>query len=162
MTSASRSPVGGRVVVIGVGNEFRRDDGAGPAVVASLRGRVPPGVELLLADGEPTRLIEAWTGASLAVVVDAVLADPPRPGRVHRFVLDRPLAGTTRTASSHGFGLDDAVRLALALDRMPGRLVVHAIEADDLSQGQGLTPLVAAAVGDVARAVLSDIRDACR
>ena len=160
MTPASRSPADGRVVVIGVGNEFRRDDGAGPAVVASLRGRVPPGVELLLADGEPTRLIEAWTGAALAVVVDAVLANPPRPGRVHRFVLDRPLAGTTRTASSHGFGLDDAVRLALALDRMPGRLVVHAIEAADLSQGQGLTPLVAAAVGDVARAVLSDMPDA--
>jgi hydrogenase maturation protease len=52
---------------------------------------------------------------------------------VHRFVLDRPLAGTTPTASSHGFGLDDAIRLALALDRMPGRLVVHAIEAADLS-----------------------------
>jgi len=160
VTPASRSPADGRVVVIGVGNEFRRDDGAGPAVVASLRGRVPPGVELLLADGEPTRLIEAWTGAALAVVVDAVLANPPRPGRVHRFVLDRPLAGTTRTASSHGFGLDDAVRLALALDRMPGRLVVHAIEADDLALGQGLTPLVAAAVGDVARAVLSDMPDA--
>ena len=146
------------MVVIGVGNEFRRDDGAGLAVVASLRGRVPPGVELVLTDGEPARLIEAWTGAALAVVVDAVRADPPRPGRVHRFLLDRPLAGPTRTASSHGFGLDDAVRLALALDRMPGRLVVHAIEAADLSQGPGLTPLVAAAVGDVARAVLSDVR----
>jgi hydrogenase maturation protease len=148
------------VVVIGVGNEYRRDDGAGPAVVTSLRGRVPPEVELVLSDGEPTRLIEAWTGAALAVVVDAVRADPPRPGRVHRFVLDGPLAPTTRTASSHGFGLDDAIRLALALDRMPGRLVVHAIEAADLSQGPGLTSLVAAAVGDVARAVLADIRDA--
>jgi hydrogenase maturation protease len=148
------------VVVIGVGNEFRRDDGAGPAVVAILRGRIPPGVELVLTDGEPTRLIEAWTGAALAIVVDAVRADPSRPGRVHRFVLDRPLTGTTRTASSHGFGLDDAVRLALALDRMPGRLVVHAVEAADLSQGQGLTPLVAAAVDDLARAVLSDVRDA--
>ena len=147
------------MVVIGVGNEFRRDDGAGPAVIASLRGRVPPGVELVLTDGEPARLIEAWTGATLAVVVDAVRADPPRPGQLHRFELDRPLAGTTPTASSHGFGLDDAVRLALALGRMPGRLVVHAIEAADLSQGPGLTPLVAAAVGDVARAVLSEIRD---
>ena len=147
-------------MVIGLGNEFRRDDGAGPAVVASLRGRVPPGVELVLTDGEPTRLIEAWTGAALAVVVDAVRADQPQPGRMHRFVLDRPLTGTTRTASSHGFGLDDAVRLALTLDRMPGRLVVHAVEAADLSQGQGLTPLVAAAVGDLARAVLSDVLDA--
>jgi len=148
------------VVVIGVGNEYRRDDGAGLAVVARLRDRVPPGVELVLTDGEPTRLIDAWTGAALAVVVDAVCADPPRPGRVHRFELDRPLAGATRTASSHGFGLDDAIQLALALDRMPGRLIVHAIEAADLTQGTGLTPLVAAAVDDVASAVLSDLSGA--
>jgi hydrogenase maturation protease len=148
------------VVVIGVGNEYRRDDGAGLAVVSSLYGRLPPGVELVLTDGEPTRLIEAWTGAALAIVVDAVRADPPSPGRVHRFELDRPLAGATRTASSHGFGLDDAIQLALALDRMPGRLIVHAIEAADLTQGTGLTPPVAAAVEEVASAVLSDLRGA--
>ena len=148
------------MVVIGVGNEYRRDDGAGLAVVTSLRDRVPPGVELVLTDGEPTRLIEAWTGAALAIVVDAVRADPPRPGRAHRFVLDRPLAGASRTASSHGFGLDDAIRLALALDRMPGRLIVHAIEAADLTQGIGLTSQVAAAVDEVASAVLSDLRGA--
>ena len=42
----------GRVVmVIGVGNEYGRDDGAGLAVVTSLRDRVPPGVELVLTDG---------------------------------------------------------------------------------------------------------------
>jgi hydrogenase maturation protease len=102
------------MVVIGVGNEYRRDDGAGLAVVTSLRDRVGPGAELVLTDGEPTRLIEVWTGAALAVVFDAVRADPPRLGRVHRFVRDRPLAGATRTASSHGFGLDDAIRLARA------------------------------------------------
>jgi len=145
--------------VIGVGNEFRRDDGAGPAVLASLRDRVPPGVNLVLTDGEPTRLIEAWTGAALAVVIDAVRAHPPRPGRVHRFVVDQPMGGTTRAASSHGFGLDEAVSLALALDRMPARLIVHAIEAADLTQGTGLTPQVAAAIDDVASAVLGDIRD---
>jgi hydrogenase maturation protease len=80
-------------------------------------------------------------------------------GRVHRLVVDRPMAGTALAASSHGFGLDDAVSLAVALDRMPGRLIVHAIEAADLTQGTGLTPLVAAAIGDVASAVLGDIRD---
>jgi hydrogenase maturation protease len=146
------------VVVIGVGNEFRRDDGAGPAVVDRLRGLVPSGVGLVITDGEPTRLIEAWTGATLAVVVDAVRAEPPRPGRVHRFVVDRPGADAARPASSHGFGLDDAIALALALDRMPGRLIVHAVEAADLTQGTGLTPPVAAAVGIVANAILHDIR----
>jgi hydrogenase maturation protease len=144
-------------VVIGVGNEFRRDDGAGPAVVERLRDLVPSGVELVITDGEPTRLIEAWAGAALAVVVDAVRAQPPRPGRVHRFVLDRPGARVALPESSHGFGLDDAIGLALALDRMPGRLIVHAIEAAELSQGTGLTPAVAAAVDRAAAAILDDI-----
>jgi hydrogenase maturation protease len=157
---------GAVVVVIGVGNEFRRDDGAGPAVVARLReldlGDLDLGVRLVVTDGEPARLVEAWTGAALAVVVDAVRAQPsatgpPRPGRVHRFVLDRPGAGTGRPASSHGLGLDDAVGLAVALDRMPGRLIVHAIEAADLSQGPGLSPPVAAAVGTVVSAILADL-----
>ena len=53
MTPASRSPAGGRVVVIGVGNEFRRDDGAGPAVVTSLRGQVPPELDIATADPMP-------------------------------------------------------------------------------------------------------------
>jgi hydrogenase maturation protease len=152
---------GGPAVVIGIGNEFRRDDGAGPAVIARLRGRVPAGVRLVITDGEPTRLIEAWTGAALAVVVDAVRVPgprPPHPGRVHRFAADRPGPAAGQAASSHGFGLDDAVALALALDQMPGRLIVHAIEAADLTQGPGLTPAVAAAVDIVARAILHDIR----
>ena len=148
---------GAPVVVIGVGNEFRRDDGVGPAVVASLRDQVPPGVGLVVTDGEPTRLIEAWNGAALAVVVDAVRAEPPRPGTVHRFVVDGPGTGAGRAASSHGLGFDDAIRLAMALDRMPARLIVHAIEAADLSQGPGLTPPVAAAVATVAAAVLADL-----
>jgi hydrogenase maturation protease len=147
----------GAVVVIGIGNEFRRDDGAGPAVVARLCDLAPPGVRFVVTDGEPTRLIEAWTGAALAVVVDAVRAQPPRPGQVHRFVVDRQQPGTGRPASSHGLGLDDAVALAVALDRMPGRLIVHAIEAGDLTRGPGLTPPVAAAVPTVAAAVLDDL-----
>jgi hydrogenase maturation protease len=145
------------VVVIGIGNEFRRDDGAGPAVVGRLRGLVPPGVELVITDGEPTRLIEAWFGRALALVVDAVRSEPSQPGRVHRFVLDRPGVGIARTASSHGFGLDDAIALAVALDRMPGRLIVHAIEAADLTQGTGLTPAVAEAVDVAVAAILVDI-----
>jgi hydrogenase maturation protease len=151
---------GGTAVVIGIGNEFRRDDGAGPAVIAQLRGRVPAGVRLVVTDGEPTRLIDAWTGAALAVVVDAVRvlgSEPPHPGQVHRFMVDRPGTAAGRAASSHGFGLDEAIALALALDRMPGRLIVHAIEAADLTQGPGLTPAVAAAVDVVARAILDDL-----
>jgi hydrogenase maturation protease len=127
-------------VVIGVGNEFRRDDGAGLAVVGRLRDLVPHGVDLVVTDGEPTRLMEAWTGAALAVVVDAVRAEPTQPGRVHRFVVDRPGAGSARTASSHGLGLDDAISLSVALDRMPGRLTLVPAFGDCCSLSWSMRP----------------------
>jgi hydrogenase maturation protease len=147
----------GRAVVIGIGNEFRRDDGAGPAVVARLRGRLPDDVCLLVSDGEPTRLIEAWAGAPVAVIVDAVRAEPALPGRLHRLVMHRADAIVTRPASSHGLGLDCAIGLAQALDRMPGMLILHAVEAADVGQGPGLTPAVAAVIDTLAAAVRRDL-----
>jgi len=147
----------GRAVVIGIGNEFRRDDGAGPTVVARLRGQLPDDVCLLVSDGEPARLIEAWAGAPVAVIVDAVRAEPAVPGRVHRLVLHRAGAATAPPTSSHGLGLDCAIGLAQALDRMPGMLILHAVEAADIGQGTGLTPAVAAAIDTLAAAVLDDL-----
>lgn len=81
---------GRRVVVIGVGNEFRRDDGIGPEVLSRLREHMgaEPGagvetmVQLVYSDGESASMIEAWTGAILAVVVDADMARPACLGPV--------------------------------------------------------------------------------
>ena len=151
-----------RAVVIGVGNEFRRDDGAGPEVVARLRGQVPKGAELLVSDGEPTRMIEAWQGMPLAVVVDAVRAEPPVPGRLHRLVLDCADGAPPGALSSHGLGLEDAIGLAQALGRMPDRLIVHAVEAADLTQGTGLSPAVAAVIDELAAAVLRELSSPAR
>ena len=142
-------------VVIGVGNEYRRDDGVGPAVLAELRANLPTGVSLVLSDGEPTQLFDAWDGAPVAIVVDAVLCDPSAPGRVHRTTLTPPLAATA--ASTHGLGIPEAVRLAEVLDRAPARLVVFAVEAADLGFGTGLSDDVARAVPEVVRAVLAEL-----
>ena len=47
VTPPRSAPLGEALaVVIGAGNEFRRDDGAGPAVIARLRDLAPPGVRL--------------------------------------------------------------------------------------------------------------------
>lgn len=146
-----------RAAVIGIGNEFRRDDGIGPEVLGRLRGQVPAGVRLVISDGQPAELIEAWAGMPLAVVVDAVLADRPVPGRLHRFVLGAEDAPPGRQVSSHSLGLDEALGLARALDLMPGRLIVHAVEAADVGQGVGLTPAVAAAAAALTSAVLADL-----
>ena len=145
--------------VIGVGNPFRRDDGAGPETVARLRDRVPPAVRLTALDGEPTGLMEAWSGATLAIVVDTVVCDPPDPGRIHRVQAPASLP-VGMSVATHGLGVVEAVRLAAALDRLPRALVVLGVEAADIGVGPGLSPQVAAAIPALVRAVLVELEGA--
>ncbi len=141
MTSA-RPPV----VVIGVGNPMRGDDGVGPEVVTGL-GRAPAGAEVAVCDGEAGRLLELWWGRELAVVIDAVVTGSA-PGTVH--VLDDPeledvvrwRAGT----SSHAAGVGEAFALGAALDRLPDRLVVVGVEAASVAVGEELSTAVRAAI----------------
>jgi hydrogenase maturation protease len=138
------------MIVIGVGNEYRRDDGLGPAVVALLREKDLPGVTYAECDGEPIGLIELWQDAELAVVVDAVRAPQAQPGRVHRLSASHPSATGTSSASSHGVDLGDAMALARALDRVPRRLWLYAVEVTDTGFGVGLSAPVAEAARQVA------------
>ncbi len=154
----------GRTVVIGVGNDFRRDDGVAWRVVGRLRERaegkgspLPPGTELRECDGDPGRLIGLWEGAELAVVVDAAHAHPPSPGRVHRLELDRRRLWRDGAASSHGLGLGEAVELSRALGTLPARLVVYAVEGADSTLGTGLSAPVAAAVEPLTARIEADI-----
>ncbi|MER7246923.1 hydrogenase maturation protease [Kribbella sp. NPDC000426] len=152
-------------VVIGVGNEYRRDDGIGPALVVELEDRWLPGVELFVSDGEPTRLIDDWDGVPLAIVVDAVLCEPSTPGAVYR--TDVPLHGQAdhdalleshpHTAGSHSLGIPDALRLGQALDRLPKQLVVYAVEAADVAFGTDLSAAVAAALPGLVDSVVAEL-----
>jgi hydrogenase maturation protease len=142
-------------VVIGVGNPYRRDDGVGPALADRLARIGLSDVDIRVLDGEPTGLLDAWSGAQLAIVVDAVLSRPARPGQIHRTNLTTPV-GPSAT-SSHGLGVPEAVELGRALDRLPGHLIVYAVEAEDVGYGAGLTPKVAGALPELLDAVLTDL-----
>ncbi|MFJ4201186.1 hydrogenase maturation protease [Streptomyces sviceus] len=151
-----------RIAVVGVGNDFRRDDGVGWAVVARLRELAerrpwPADIVLATCDGDPARLIALWEGADLAVVVDAAHAHPGTPGRVHRLALREARLSGPPTTSSHGLGLGEAVELARVLGLLPHELIVYAVEGSDGDFGTGLSPDVAAAVEPLADAVEADI-----
>ncbi|WP_199547237.1 hydrogenase maturation protease [Streptomyces sp. N35] len=151
-----------RIAAIGVGNEFRRDDAVGWATIARLRERaesrpLPPGTVLATCDGDPVRLISLWEGTDLAVIVDAAHTHPGSPGRVHRIAMEADLLERPSATSSHGLGLGEAVELARVLGRLPGRIVVYAIEGADHSLGTGMSPAVEAAVEPVTRSIEDEI-----
>jgi hydrogenase maturation protease len=150
----------GQNVVIGVGDRFRRDAGAGPAVVSLLRGRLT-GVRLVTCDNEPTTLIDLWSGARLAVVIHAVRAVDGQVGRVHRLSAQHPAATRTGIAHSHLAGLGDAVALARSLDLMPASLLLLAVQVDDVGMGIGLSPAVQRAVRRIADEVTVLVSSNC-
>ena len=147
------------VVVAGVGEPYRRDDGCGPRVVAALRGRVAPSVRLVERVAEPTALLDLWEGTRLAVVVDAMRSGSA-PGTVRRLEGSEvaSAAPAERTTSSHGVSVRTAVELGRALHRLPERLVLYLVEAADLGPGEVLSPEVLRGVATAADRILEETR----
>ncbi|MEO3811566.1 hydrogenase maturation protease [Sphaerisporangium sp. B11E5] len=138
----------GSTVVIGLGCECRGDDAAGLEVVRLLaRDSLPPSVVVLENYGDAAELIESWTGACLAIVVDAAMSGAP-PGTLHRHSA-LGLAPTWQ-GSSHVLSLADAIDLARALGRLPRRLLLLGIEGEDFAVGGPMSPSVRAAVARTA------------
>ena len=130
------------LALIGVGNRFRRDDGAGLEVTSRLRATHPAGCRILEEQGEPLSLIEGFALVKEALVVDAVSSGAD-PGTLHRFDATRePLPAELFKSSTHALGIPDAVELARELGRLPDRLVVYGIEGESFEAGEGLTPAV--------------------
>jgi hydrogenase maturation protease len=148
----------GTLLVVGIGNPDCGDDAAGPLVIRRLVGRVPPDVALIERAGDALALIEDWAGHDGVVLVDAA-APCTAPGSVHRIDLlrDAPPSGLS-PSSTHGFGVADAVGLARTLGLLPRRFVVYAIEGADFTPGAPVSPMVEAAVEDVAARLLADLR----
>ncbi|GGN88266.1 hypothetical protein GCM10011579_081880 [Streptomyces albiflavescens] len=150
----------GRIVVIGVGNPLRGDDGVGPAVVEALRGRVPDDIALAVSDGEPGRMLELWRGADIAVVVEALLLHPARPGELHTLTAAEVAGRARGTASTHALGLGECLALAEALDLLPRKVIVHAVEVADVELGTGLSEPVRSALPELIERTATSVRRA--
>jgi hydrogenase maturation protease len=134
------------MTVIGLGNEWRSDDGVGLEVARRLGGR-----ELA---GEPLGLVAAFDGQEEVVLVDAV-SSGAAAGTIFRFEAGaEPLPTRLFGASStHALGLAEAVELARSLGRLPRRVLVYGIEGESFAFGTGLSPAVAAAADRLAEEV---------
>ncbi len=155
------------VVVIGVGNTLRQDDGAGVEVARRLGARVDgaaaPGdaaIAVLEYEGEPLGLLELWEGSRAVVLVDAIRSGA-EPGTIHRVDASRePVPVLMRGSSStHAVGVGEAVELARALGRLPERVVVYGVEGACFDAGGGLCAEVAGVMDSLAERVLREARE---
>jgi hydrogenase maturation protease len=139
-----------RVAVLGIGNEFRHDDGVGLAVIDSLKARIDdPFIVMLNCADAPenfTGYVKRFT-PSCIILVDA--ADfGGHPGEAHIFALSDLQAADVTT---HKASL--AVLGAYLGSETGASVFVVGIQPVNTDFGNGLSPILRAASNSVAEAI---------
>ena len=146
-----------RDVVIGIGNEFRRDDGAGMYVSGLIKERTDRKIKVV--DGVPDgyAMIETWNDSSRVIIIDCATSGT-KPGTIYRFdALNEKIPGELFDGySTHSISVVDAIELAGTLGRLPKRLLVYGIEGKDYSPGTQLSPEVKMAADQLVEQILDE------
>lgn len=145
------------IYLIGVGNEFRQDDGVGLVLLKKLQQQIPAGIKTLETSGEGVELMEAWQGAETVYIFDASRSGA-KTATIHRFdARIQSIPTKFFNCSTHTFGVAEAVELARSLNRLPPKLIIYAIEGKNFDLGLGLSPEVEQAAADVVGRVLREL-----
>jgi hydrogenase maturation protease len=148
------------VLILGLGNLLRGDDGVGCRLVEELaRRELSPDVQVLDGGTAGLGLLDLMEGWERVIIVDAVEMGR-KPGEFLRFIpADVWLASTPDHFSLHHAGLHEVLALADALGRALPEIVIFGVQPSDLGWGAGLSPAVEAALPALADAVLEATRD---
>jgi len=145
------------ILLIGIGNEYRCDDGAGLAAIRALKARELPDTVVIESPSDGAQLMELWKSAAKVILIDAVSSGGV-PGAVYRFdAHSQPIPACLSFISTHAFGLAEAIELARALHLLPQYLVVYAIEGQNFAIGTGLSREVEKAVQEVVEQVTCEV-----
>jgi hydrogenase maturation protease len=148
------------VLVLGIGNPLRGDDGVGPRVIEELTNRgLPEGVTALDAGTGGLGLLQVLEGWERVVVVDA--ADlGQKPGQFIRFTPDQAeLARATDRFSLHHAGLSEVLALANALGHPLPNMVIFGVQPAEIDWREGLSPAVETTLPTLTDAVIREIEE---
>ncbi len=147
-----------KILVIGIGNKYRSDDGAGLMVAKRLKQEKPKGIKILEQDGEAANLIESWKDKDKVIIVDTT-SSGVAPGTISRFdVIEKPLPAHLFHFSTHSFSIADALELARTLNKLPQYLIVYGIEGKNFANGSNLSSEVATKIDDAVVLINKELR----
>lgn len=144
-------------LIIGIGNDFRGDDAVGLIAARALREKHLPNVDIIEQSGDGVNLMQAWVGVEVVILIDAVSAGQ-EAGKIYRLdASHEPISVESFGASSHLFGVGQAIEMARALDELPPRLIIFGIEGANYTMGAVLSPEVAANFNDLIDDIVQEI-----
>ncbi len=138
-----------KILLIGIGNEYRSDDGIGLIVARTIREKQLPHVIVKEESGEGASLMEVWQGFQNVLVVDAV-SSGVMPGTIFRIDANKETVPTKFFHySTHAFSVSEAIELARVMNALPPKMVVYGIEGTHFAAGVAISLPVQQAVDKI-------------
>ena len=152
-----------RILICGVGNKLKRDDGLGPFVIEQLEDTpMPEGVDVVDYGISGFKCALKLEGYDKVVFVDAISLPGFEPGRLHRLKITKEkLMKSPKLSdfslSMHETDLERIMATAAVLNIYPDEVVIIGCEPSDTAVGLGLTKSVEAAVPKIIELVLKEL-----
>ena len=152
-----------KIIVIGIGQSLRGDDGAGPRVVCQWQESFPetaskPEVQVEMLELPGLELLDYLDGMDAAILVDAIQS-PDLPGSLHRFSLEDALSFTQDARSAHGWGVAETLQLGWTLypSLAKCQLILIGLTGKNFETGTKLSPEVEAALPQAAEMIQREV-----
>jgi hydrogenase maturation protease len=147
-----------KTLLIGIGNEYRSDDGVGLLVVRMIRRKQLPSVIVKEESGEGAALMESWQGFQNVIIVDAVSSDA-KAGAVFRIDAKKDTVPIKFFHySTHAFSVSEAIELARVMNVLPPKLSVYGIEGNDFTAGTTISLLVQQAAHKIIEQIVKEMQ----
>lgn len=138
------------VLLIGLGQALRGDDGVGPLVTRLVRDKA--GIDVVDYESTSSLLTAAWSQDDHVIIVDAAYQPELVTGSLLQFFADANLRlPSSPYTSSHGLNLAAALELVRILGRMPRELAILVIVGENFAPLAPMTPVVRAAAEGLAQ-----------
>jgi hydrogenase maturation protease len=149
----------GAIVVLGIGNTLRADEGIGIHALQRLleKHRLPDRVRTIDGGVMGLELLPYIEGCSALLLLDAVDAGKP-PGTVVRFVGEEVPAAWEQKLSMHQAGLADLLALLRMEGLMPQRLVLLGVQPATIDWSLELSPPVQAACDSLVEMAVNQLK----
>ena len=142
-----------KTLIIGYGNQSRRDDGVGWFVIEQLAALKLPGVELETGQQLEIESAETISGYDTVIFVDAAI--PEAPQLIQRDIVTPNFQGH---AVAHYMTPADVLSLCKTLHGREPRAILFSIRGCDFDFGTTLTPEVEQAAREVVKQIVEIIR----
>jgi hydrogenase maturation protease len=147
-----------KVLLIGIGNEFRCDDRVGLEVARQIRKKQFPSVIEKEESGDGARLMEAWQGYESVILIDAI-SSGATPGTIFKIdASKKSVPAKFFRHSTHAFSIAEAIELARVMKMLPSSLLVYGIEGANFRTGINISHVVQESAKHVVEQILEKIQ----